>query len=93
DHGLLDGVWTWFIRSNQSGINIALYHAAAQASGAPVREDLQTLVAHDDKVMLEGISLNAKVISLSLREGGLPIIEVRPQDLPVYRVQLPDAAY
>ncbi|KPW94874.1 MULTISPECIES: S9 family peptidase [Pseudomonas syringae group] len=93
DHGLLNGVWSWFIRSNQSGINFALYHAAEQASGAPVREDWQTLVAHDDKVMLEGVSLNAKAISLSLREGGLPIIEVRPQDLPAYRVQLPDAAY
>ncbi|RMS84798.1 S9 family peptidase [Pseudomonas savastanoi] len=93
DHGLLDGVWSWFIRSNQSGINFALYHAAEQASGAPVREDWQTLVAHDDKVMLESVSLNAKAISLSLREGGLPIIEVRPQDLPTYRVQLPDAAY
>ncbi|GFZ61627.1 Protease II [Pseudomonas amygdali pv. eriobotryae] len=93
DHGLLDGMRSWFIRSNQSGINFALYHAAEQASGAPVREDWQTLVAHDDKVMLEGVSLNAKAISLSLREGGLPIIEVRPQDLPTYRVQLPDAAY
>ncbi|WP_440801063.1 S9 family peptidase [Pseudomonas syringae] len=93
DHGLLDGVWTWFIRSNQSGINFALYQAAQHASGVPVREDWQTLVAHDDKVMLEGVSLNAKGISLSLREGGLPIIEVRPQALPTYRVQLPDAAY
>lgn len=93
DHGLLDGVWTWFIRSNQSGINFALYHAAQQTSGVPVREDWQTLVAHDDKVMLEGVSLNAKGLSLSLREGGLPIIEVRPQALPTYRVQLPDAAY
>ncbi|MBP1141391.1 oligopeptidase B [Pseudomonas sp. PvP009] len=93
DHGLLDGIWTWFIRSNQSGINFALYQAAQDASGVPVREDWQTLVAHDDKVMLEGVSLNAKGISLSLREGGLPIIEVRPQALPTYRVQLPDAAY
>ncbi|MDU8498421.1 S9 family peptidase [Pseudomonas syringae] len=93
DHGLLNGVWSWFIRSNQSGINFALYHTAEHASGAPAHEDWQTLVAHDDKVMLEGVSLNAKAISLSLREGGLPIIEVRPQDLPAYRVQLPDAAY
>ncbi|WP_148193295.1 S9 family peptidase [Pseudomonas syringae] len=93
DHGLLNGVWTWFIRSNQSGINFALYQAAQQDSDVPVREDWQTLVAHNDKVMLEGVSLNAKGISLSLREGGLPIIEVRPQALPTYRVQLPDAAY
>ena len=27
DHGRLDGRWTWFIRSNQSGINFALYQA------------------------------------------------------------------
>ncbi|RMM34775.1 Protease II [Pseudomonas coronafaciens pv. oryzae] len=93
DHGLLDGVWGWFIRSNQSGINFALYYAAEKADGVPVRDDWQTLVAHDEKVMLEGVSLNAKGISLSLREGGLPVIEVRPQDLPAYRVQLPDAAY
>ncbi|QUP67470.1 S9 family peptidase [Pseudomonas syringae Cit 7] len=93
DHGLLNGVWTWFIRSNQSGINFALYHAAQQASDVPGRDDWQILVAHDDQVMLEGVSLNAKGISLSLREGGLPIIEVRPQALPTYRVQLPDAAY
>ena len=32
-------------------------------------------------------------MTLSLREGGLPIIEVHPQGLPPYRVQLPDAAY
>ncbi|RRV08029.1 S9 family peptidase [Pseudomonas sp. v388] len=93
DHGLLDGVWTWFIRSNQSGINFALYHSPQQASGVPTRDVWQTLVPHDDAVMLEDMSLNARGISLSLREGGLPIIEVRPQGLPAYRVQLPDAAY
>lgn len=93
DHGLLDGVWTWFIRSNQSGINFALYHAPQQASGVPTRATWQTLIAHDDAVMLEDMSLNARGISLSLREGGLPIVEVRPQGLPAYRVQLPDAAY
>ena len=90
DHGQLDGVWTWFIRSNQSGINFALYHSSG---GVPTRDTWQTLVAHSDAVMLEDISLNARGISLSLREGGLPIIEVRPQGLPSYRVQLPDAAY
>ncbi|NAT40648.1 peptidase S9, partial [Pseudomonas syringae pv. actinidifoliorum] len=93
DHGLLEGVWSWFIRSNQSGINFALYHAAEKTGGVPGRDDWQTLVAHDEQVMLEGLSLNARGLSLSLREGGLPIIEVRPQGLPAYRVQLPDAAY
>ncbi|MBX4421525.1 oligopeptidase B, partial [Mycobacterium tuberculosis] len=27
DHGQLDGEWRWFIRTNQDGINFALYHA------------------------------------------------------------------
>ncbi|MEE3915544.1 S9 family peptidase [Pseudomonas viridiflava] len=93
DHGLLDGTWSWFIRSNQSGINFALYHAPEKATGVPTRDDWQTLIPHSDSVMLEGVGLNAKGLSLSLREGGLPIIEIRPQDLPAYRVQLPDAAY
>ncbi|ODJ92351.1 peptidase S9 [Pseudomonas viridiflava] len=93
DHGLLDGVWSWFIRSNQSGINFALYHASEKATGVPTRDDWQTLIPHSDSVMLEGVGLNARGLSLSLREGGLPIIEIRPQDLPAYRVQLPDAAY
>ncbi|UZA70347.1 S9 family peptidase [Pseudomonas viridiflava] len=93
DHGLLDGIWSWFIRSNQSGINFALYHAPEKATGVPTRDDWQTLIPHSDSVMLEGVGLNARGLSLSLREGGLPIIEIRPQDLPAYRVQLPDAAY
>ena len=93
DHGLVDGVWNWLIRSNQSGINFALYQAAEKAHGVPTREEWQTLIPHSDSVMLEGVSLNAKGLSLSLREGGLPIIEVRPQGLAPYRVQLPDAAY
>ncbi|GFM59570.1 oligopeptidase B [Pseudomonas cichorii] len=90
DHGQLDGVWSWFIRSNQSGINFALYQAPEQNAG---RDGWQVLVPHSDTVMLEDVSLNARSLTLSLREGGLPIIEVRPQDLPTYRVQLPDAAY
>ncbi|MCV4261518.1 S9 family peptidase [Pseudomonas capsici] len=90
DHGQLDGVWSWFIRSNQSGINFALYQALEQNAG---RDGWQVLVPHSDTVMLEDVSLNARSLTLSLREGGLPIIEVRPQDLPTYRVQLPDAAY
>jgi oligopeptidase B len=93
DHGQVDGVWSWLIRSNQDGINFALYQAAEQAGSVPTRDDWQTLIAHDEAVMLEGVSLNAKALSLSLREGGLPVIEVRPQGLSAYRVQLPDAAY
>ncbi|WP_460416381.1 S9 family peptidase [Pseudomonas sp. microsymbiont 2] len=91
DHGTLDGQWRWFIRSNQDGINFALFQAPAD--NVPSRGQWQVLVPHRDDVMLEGVSLNASALSLSLREGGLPIIEVHPQGLPAYRVELPDAAY
>ncbi|ATB66699.1 S9 family peptidase [Pseudomonas mosselii] len=91
DHGQLDGQWRWFVRSNQEGINFALYHAPTDS--VPTRAQWQVLVPHRDDVMLEGLSLNATALSLSLREGGLPIIEVHPQGLPAYRVELPDAAY
>ncbi|RAU49312.1 MULTISPECIES: S9 family peptidase [unclassified Pseudomonas] len=93
DHGLIDGTWSWLIRSNQTGINFALFHAPEQASGVPERSAWQTLVPHSETVMLDGFSLNARGLTLSLREGGLPIVEVHPQGLPAYRVQLPDAAY
>ncbi|MBA1320708.1 S9 family peptidase [Pseudomonas plecoglossicida] len=91
DHGQLDGDWRWFIRSNQDGINFALYQAPSAA--VPSRAQWQVLVAHRDNIMLEGLSLNASALALSLREGGLPIIEVRPQGQAPYRVELPDAAY
>ncbi|MEG0859298.1 MAG: S9 family peptidase [Pseudomonas sp.] len=91
DHGQLDGQWRWFIRTNQDGINFALYQAGSEQ--VPTRDQWQLLVPHRDSVMLEGLSLNASALSLSLREGGLPIIEVHPQGLASYRVELPDAAY
>ena len=90
DHGLLDGQWTWFVRSNQAGINFALY-AASEAQ--PSREHWRELIGHDNARMLEGVSLNQDAFVLSLREGGLPIIEVHPQGGASYPVQLPDAAY
>ncbi len=90
DHGLYEGQWRWLIRSNQAGINFALYHASETEPG---REHWQELVPHDDAVMLEDVSLNAEAITLTLRESGLPVIEVRPQGVQPYRLQLPDAAY
>ncbi len=90
DHGLHEGQWSWLIRSNQAGINFALYHAS---EAQPERERWQELVPHDDEVMLEDVSLNAEAITLTLRESGLPVIEVRPQGVQPYRLQLPDAAY
>jgi len=93
DHGLINGTWSWLIRSNQAGINFALFHAPEKPGSAPERKDWQTLIPHSDSVMLDGFSLNARGLTLSLREGGLPIVEVHPQGLSPYRVQLPDAAY
>lgn len=90
DHGQLNGQWCWFIRSNQSGINFALYTAAEHT---PQRQHWQTLIEHNPQVMLEGVSLNQAAFVLSLREAGLPVVEVHPQELPEYRIQLPDAAY
>ncbi|WP_220815589.1 S9 family peptidase [Pseudomonas paralcaligenes] len=90
DHGLLDGRWTWFVRSNQAGINFALYVADEDR---PTREHWRELIAHDPQRMLEGLTLNRDAFVLSLREGGLPIIEVHPRAAAPYPVQLPDAAY
>ncbi|SHN00456.1 S9 family peptidase [Phytopseudomonas punonensis] len=90
DHGKLDGEWAWLIRSNQTGINFALYSATQEQ---PTRAHWQELVAHNEHVMLEGVSLAESALVLSLREGGLPVIDVRPQGLAGYRVSLPDAAY
>jgi oligopeptidase B len=92
DHGTLDGEWTWFIRTNRDGINFALYTALDNGS-TPTEADWQNLIPHSDSVMLDGLSLNTGAMTLSLRAGGLPIIEVHPEGLPSYRVQLPDAAY
>ncbi|MFW9082897.1 S9 family peptidase [Pseudomonas sp. P2757] len=92
DHGKLDGEWTWFIRTNRDGINFALYQAA-DTGIAPTEADWHNLIPHSDTVMLDGVSLNAEAMTLSLREGGLPIIEVHPHGAAPYRVQLPDAAY
>ncbi|MBC9250197.1 peptidase S9 [Pseudomonas alcaligenes] len=90
DHGQLDGAWAWLIRSNQSGINFALYSATEQQ---PTRPHWRELIAHDPQRMLEGVTLNQGAFVLSLREGGLPIIQVHPAGAAPYPVQLPDAAY
>jgi oligopeptidase B len=92
DHGALDGAWTWFIRTNRDGINFALY-SAVDTGVAPTEADWKNLIPHSDTVMIDGMSLNTGAMTLSLREGGLPIIEVHSQGQTPYRVQLPDAAY
>lgn len=90
DHGQVDGRWCWLIRSNQAGINFALYLAEEADSS---REHWQERIPHDPERMLEDLSLNSSALTLSLREGGLPVIEVHPAGGTAYRVQLPDAAY
>jgi oligopeptidase B len=90
DHGLLDGSPAWLIRSNQSGINFALYSASPEQ---PSREHWQERLAHSETRMLEGVILTETALILSLREAGLPMIEVQPQGAPTYRVNLPDPAY
>ncbi|MND54521.1 Protease 2 [compost metagenome] len=90
DHGKLGGQWTWLIRSNQTGINFALYQAS---EAEPTRAHWRELIAHDEARMLEGVSLNSCAFVLSLREGGLPIIQVHPEGAAPYPLQLPDAAY
>lgn len=90
DHGQVDGRWCWLIRSNQAGINFALYLAE---EADPSREHWQERIPHDPERMLEDLNLNSSALTLSLREGGLPVIEVHPAGGTAYRVQLPDAAY
>lgn len=90
DHGQVDGRWCWLIRSNQAGINFALYLVE---EADPSRERWQERIPHDPERMLEDLSLNSSALTLSLREGGLPVIEVHPAGGTAYRVQLPDAAY
>ncbi|SER09483.1 oligopeptidase B [Azotobacter beijerinckii] len=90
DHGRIDGDWGWLIRSNQDGINFAVYQAP---EGSPSREHWRPRIGHDAARMIEDLSLNAGGFVLSLREQGLPIVEVHPAEATPYRVELPDAAY
>lgn len=90
DHGRIGGDWGWLIRTNQDGIEFAVYQAP---EGAPSREHWRPRIGHDEARMIEDLSLNAAGFVLSLREQGLPIVEVHPADATPYRVELPDAAY
>ncbi|MDV7210871.1 S9 family peptidase [Azotobacter beijerinckii] len=90
DHGRIDGDWGWLIRTNQDGINFAVYQAP---EAAPSREHWRPRIGHDDARTIEDLSLNTAAFVLSLREQGLPIVEVHPADATPYRVELPDAAY
>ena len=90
DHGWLDGRWQWLIRSNQTGINFALYHAEEHAAQRP---DWQLLRAHDPQVMLEGLTLKRDGYLLSLREQGLQVLELCRSGQVPCRLQMPDAVY
>ena len=90
DHGHYQGQAAWLIRSNQAGINFALYHAPEDQAE---RGHWKTLVPHNSEVMLEGVSLNASALTLSLRHNALTLIEVHPAQGAPYRVSLPDEVY
>lgn len=90
DHGRLGGEWTWLIRSNQHGINFGVY-AAPESS--PERSSWRTLVDHDPARMIEGVGAHDGAFILSLREGGLPVVEIHRDACEPYRVSLPDAVY
>jgi oligopeptidase B len=92
DHGQFEGAWSWFVRSNRDGPNFALYHCPDSAQ-PPAEGHWQLLVPHSDEVMLDGFSLNQGAYVLSLREAGLPVVQVHPAGTTAYRVSLPDAAY
>ncbi|SEK38218.1 oligopeptidase B [Atopomonas hussainii] len=88
DHGHWQGQAGWVIRSNQAGINFALYFAA---SANPARSNWQCLREHNEQVMLEGVSLNQHAALLSLRDNALPHIWVQPAHAAGYAVAQPDA--
>lgn len=90
DHGHLDGQWCWLIRSNQAGINFAVYQAP---EGHPQREHWQPLIPHDERRMIESLETKDGAFLLSLRENGLQVVEVHREGQAPYRVQLPDEVY
>ncbi|MCJ8168904.1 S9 family peptidase [Atopomonas sediminilitoris] len=88
DHGHWCGQAGWVIRSNQAGINFALYVSDSTRSAS---QPWQCVIAHNPEVMLEGFTLTQQAAILSLRVAALTLLEVhRPAHAPV-RVELPDA--
>jgi oligopeptidase B len=87
---------TFFIRSNQSGRNFALFTAPV---ADPRRENWKEVIPHRPAVMLSGIDLFANHLVLHEREDGLP--QLRIQDLrsgdpaagASYRVEFPEPVY
>jgi oligopeptidase B len=67
---------TFFIRSNQSGRNFALFTAPV---ADPRRDNWKEVIPHRPEVMLSGIDLFANHMVLHEREDGLP--QLRIQDL------------
>lgn len=90
DHGHYQGRPQWFIRSNQDGLNFALYRSDSEH---PTRSSWQQLQAHNPDLMIEDITLKSQGYLVSARWGGLPVIDVHPDNHPSYRIELPDAAY
>ncbi len=99
-HHVSKGRETFYIRSNQTGRNFALFTAPVSD---PRRENWQEVIPHRPSVMLSGIDLFANHMVLHEREDGLP--QLRIQDLrgplsnqdpatgPWHRVQFPEPVY
>lgn len=90
DHGLVDGQACWVIRSNQHSINYGVYCCPTEQTE---QAHWSSWIEPCEHITLEEISLNADAVTLSLRDRGLPHIEVHPQQAPSYRVAVPDSVY
>lgn len=89
EHAWLEGRWQWLIRSNQQGLNFALY---AADEGAP-RSHWRCLRAHQEHCMIEAVAAKAQGYLLCVREEGLSKLWVQPEHQPGYWLALPDAVY
>lgn len=89
DHGIWHAQNTWFMHTNQDGINFALYINADAISNT---DNWQLLIAHNPQRMLESFSLNKVALILSYREQALPVLEIHNQQ-GTHLLKLPDSVY
>lgn len=82
---------SFFIRVNDTGRNFRLVEAPVAAPG---RESWREIVAHDPRVMLEGVDCFRDHLVLLEREDGLPHVRVRDaRSGESHRVAFPEPAY
>jgi oligopeptidase B len=82
---------SFFIRTNDTGRNFRLVEAPASAPG---RESWRELLAHDPRVMLEGVDCFRHHLVLLEREDGLPQVRVRDMRTGAsHRIGFPEPTY